>query len=344
MSEIYARFLYIDPEAEIPESKSQGKSQESPQAGEVIDVYIEDLLCPITKQLLVGPVIAPDGYTYSAKAIAELVEVAKAKAESEQGVPVLLSPVTKQPISLTSGFTTIFRPNRAIDYILRHPFKATAQQAIPEASAEDFLCPIGHTIFTDPIVEQDGRTYEFMNMHRWVESQSSVPTLPMDRQSLNLHYSNHVLKSIIKRFLLAKGIFVGVSNLIHREAIQIILSGSIEGLEKLVATNSELNLLVAPLNSSGWQMAHIAASLGKIAVLKWLDSKGVKLAECITPTKTTPLHSASLMGHTESALYLHSKGLNVKAATVEGHLPIHLAALGGHSATVAALLQIAQIL
>lgn len=57
----------------------------------------ESLICPITQEIFVHPVLAEDGYTYEKDAITQWIE--------QNGT----SPVTRERLSLTR-----LRPNRAI--------------------------------------------------------------------------------------------------------------------------------------------------------------------------------------------------------------------------------------
>lgn len=61
----------------------------------------ESLICPITQEIFVHPVLAEDGYTYEEEAITQWIE--------ENGT----SPITRQPLSITG-----LRPNRAISDVL----------------------------------------------------------------------------------------------------------------------------------------------------------------------------------------------------------------------------------
>jgi hypothetical protein len=59
-------------------------------------------------------------------------------------------------------------------------------------------CPISHEIMVDPVVAEDGQTYERRALARWLESHGSSPmtSQPMGRRMV----PNYALKSMITKF------------------------------------------------------------------------------------------------------------------------------------------------
>lgn len=66
-----------------------------------------------------------------------------------------------------------------------------------------FLCPISLVIMDDPVVAQDGRTYDRANIQRWMDSRpervtSPITNVPLESRAL---FPNHDLKSQIVTFI-----------------------------------------------------------------------------------------------------------------------------------------------
>ena len=62
---------------------------------------------------------------------------------------------------------------------------------------DDFLCPITHDVMQDPVVAQDGFTYERKDIVRWLKTSSKSPMTKEDISSSGL-IPNRTLKSAIE--------------------------------------------------------------------------------------------------------------------------------------------------
>jgi hypothetical protein len=59
----------------------------------------------------------------------------------------------------------------------------------------NIICPISHQIFNNPVVAEDGHTYEETEINKWLGAHS---TSPMNRSSIGKHmYPNQLIKSIV---------------------------------------------------------------------------------------------------------------------------------------------------
>lgn len=69
-------------------------------------------------------------------------------------------------------------------------------KALEKVARDDFLCPISYEIMKDPVVANDGYTYDRCNIEQWwLKSNLSPMTgLPIDSKAL---IPNHTLKSAI---------------------------------------------------------------------------------------------------------------------------------------------------
>ncbi|CAF3490649.1 unnamed protein product [Rotaria sp. Silwood2] len=62
-----------------------------------------------------------------------------------------------------------------------------------------FLCPITHQLFNDPVLAEDGHTYEREAIVQWIQTHG---TSPLTRQSLNVNQlrPNYTIKKIVDEF------------------------------------------------------------------------------------------------------------------------------------------------
>jgi len=67
----------------------------------------------------------------------------------------------------------------------------------------DFMCPIGGEIMTDPVIAQDGHTYERKHIVEWFRVRLSSPLTNQNLTSAELT-PNHTLKKIIADFLASR--------------------------------------------------------------------------------------------------------------------------------------------
>jgi len=75
-----------------------------------------------------------------------------------------------------------------------------AEEEIPE----DFICPVTQDIMTDPVIAQDGHTYERKNITEWVSKHGTSP-ITREQLSKDVIIPNRVLKTQIDQYLEKKG-------------------------------------------------------------------------------------------------------------------------------------------
>eukprot|EP01090_Pellita_catalonica_P018752 TRINITY_DN6156_c0_g1_i1.p1 TRINITY_DN6156_c0_g1~~TRINITY_DN6156_c0_g1_i1.p1 ORF type:complete len:750 (+),score=175.71 TRINITY_DN6156_c0_g1_i1:2062-4311(+) len=73
--------------------------------------------------------------------------------------------------------------------------KADAEQEIPE----EFCCPITQDIMTDPVIAEDGHTYERKSIKEWVDKHGTSP-MTREKISKDILIVNRVLRSQIETF------------------------------------------------------------------------------------------------------------------------------------------------
>ena len=68
---------------------------------------------------------------------------------------------------------------------------------ISESSKHDFVCPIAHEVFMDPVVASDGHTYERASIEKWFKTKKTSPLTGQPIWDLKLT-PNHTLKKVMQ--------------------------------------------------------------------------------------------------------------------------------------------------
>jgi ribosomal protein S25 len=85
--------------------------------------------------------------------------------------------------------------------------KQKKEEPQPEEEAEEipeeYICPVTQDIMVDPVIAQDGHTYERKNITEWVEKHGTSP-ITREPLSKDIIIPNRVLKSQIEQYLASK--------------------------------------------------------------------------------------------------------------------------------------------
>jgi len=73
-----------------------------------------------------------------------------------------------------------------------------------EEIPEEFICPVTQDIMSDPVIAQDGHTYERKNISEWVSKHGTSP-ITREQISKDIIIPNRVLKAQIDQYLEKKG-------------------------------------------------------------------------------------------------------------------------------------------
>jgi len=109
-----------------------------------------------------------------------------------------------------------------------HKGDPAAEEEIPE----EFICPVTQDIMTDPVIAQDGHTYERKNITEWVSKHGTSP-ITREHLSKDIIIPNRVLKTQIDQYLEKKGRRLKV---LFDEAIKIAAgtnAGTAKGKKRL---------------------------------------------------------------------------------------------------------------
>jgi len=78
------------------------------------------------------------------------------------------------------------------------------QEPVQEEIPEEYICPITQDIMKDPVIAQDGHTYERTNITNWLDKHGTSP-ITRENISKDIIISNRVLKGQIEQYLEKKG-------------------------------------------------------------------------------------------------------------------------------------------
>jgi len=200
-------------------------------------------------------------------------------------------------------------------------------------------CPISMTFCYDPVIAEDGYTYE----RRCIEAHfENKQTSPMTNQPIGISLtSNLILKQIIQNVL------DNISNL-QKEFDDSKKEYSLKLEKELFAacesdnTNKILLLIKQGVNvngtvNNGMTPLYIACHNGHVDVARMLLDKGAEVDRAETRGGWTPLHAACGNGHVDVALLLLEKGAEVNRASKYGNTPLAIARKKGYLTIVSML-------
>jgi len=136
--------------------------------------------CPITLKIINDPVICKDGITYDKSSILSLKEK--------------INPITKLPIDDTIMIENIFI-KQLIDEFTEYKQKEIKQSNI--IYPHQFICPITLEIMIDPVICQDGFTYEKSAILSLKKKISPMTRSPIDTNNI---IENIAIKQLIEEF------------------------------------------------------------------------------------------------------------------------------------------------
>lgn len=191
---------------------------------------------------------------------------------------------------------------------------------------EDYLtCPITNCLFTDPVMAEDGHTYERQAIESWFKKNTSSP---ITRKTIGKNlFPNYSMKNIIDIYLKDNPDSVN-------DKYKIIETFDIFHLRDLVEVNDHKNIIdylekykldaqnkILPWNK---KYVHLYWIYGTNRDRKNLIKSGINMHE-LTPDKNTLLHIAAFNGSKKSIMMLLKIGLDPLAVNCENKKPIDIA-------------------
>jgi len=228
---------------------------------------------------------------------------------------------------------------------------------------ESITCPITRELFYEPVVAEDGHTYEKNALESWFETQN---TSPMSRIVISKNvYLNRFAKNVVSilcqkypewkeevyrpplksydeyKHEVHDHIFrkqyikclqytkFDMGELITNKCINILLKDNHHTRTKNVLRHMiNHSESLESTNPRSWRLIHVVCKYGCLDILKFLISKQVTL-ECETNRGWRPIHIACNHGHWYIVSLLVKHGVKVDAQTIDGFTPVHIACLTG---------------
>jgi len=220
-------------------------------------------------------------------------------------------------------------------------------------------CSISKEIMFDPVLAEDGQTYERSCIEEWFRRNQ---TSPMTRQSIGTKLiSNLMVKSIINNVLdesntanfPVKGVETKYADInilkqkfdklkekeesikLKEEGIfKLIYSGNIDVIKSLISIGTNIN--ISTINGS--TPLFIACETGQYDVVKLLLENDAVVDQA-DDNGCTPLYVACQMGHTRVARLLLNNSADVNRPTYYGDTPLYTACEEGYVDVVRLLLE-----
>jgi len=191
------------------------------------------------------------------------------------------------------------------------------QNQIVQASMR---CSITHEPMADPVICEDGQTYERSAIKKWFRTGATTsPATGEVLTSQNL-----------------------VPNIALRSAIHEVYPEACERYKAEVERRREEQLLPAlnaPVDSYGRTQLFMAAASNQVGRVLRLLAAGAAVNQATTTDGATPVFIAAYCGHAEVVSLLLGAGANVNhAKTDDGATPLYVAAEKGHTELVSLLL------
>ncbi len=180
---------------------------------------------------------------------------------------------------------------------------------------QQFICPITYALFNDPVLADDGITYERDAIEDWLSNNSTSPiTGKMISNTLvGCILIKNIVDNLIKTHPELKEQQYVISNMVHIE--RLIKSGNFAGLLK--CTNFDLKYIMDK------KMLKRLTTQCDIQILKHIIDNSIDL-ECQTIKNWRPIHSICRHSTPEMIKYIIDKGVDLECQHNEDWRPIHL--------------------
>jgi ankyrin repeat protein len=190
---------------------------------------------------------------------------------------------------------------------------------------ESFKCPMTQSLFIEPVVAEDGYTYEKQVIEKWIAENGTSPLTTekiSNRLVINQDKKNQILS------------FAKENKLCTPEQFSkaVFEAANTKNLVQLQKLNYPVSYLKGKKDS--WTPLHTAVGFGYHEMVAWLLAEGAD-PEARDQNSRAPLHETKRV---EIAQLLLAAGANLEAKDNGGHTPLHTAVTGACAQMVAWLL------
>ena len=195
---------------------------------------------------------------------------------------------------------------------------------------EDIICPISHQIFCNPVVADDGITYEEDEIKHWMKEKK---TSPLTGKAINTLVPNHIVKTFVDKYL-AKN--TNQINNKYKRAMHHL--NYIDEIAKIIedGTHEQL-LLYNDFHLEKFYGNRLMVKLLKknnVDAIKHVIANAVNLEVAGGPHKWSQIHYVLKYSTYEIQKYVMGKNIDLEIATTKGCKPIHYACKYGSYHTI----------
>jgi hypothetical protein len=242
--------------------------------------YIEELItCPISQEIFKDPVIADDGITYENKYIWAWLEYKNT------------SPITRAKITI-NVINNVIMKTLVNDYLT-----LKNSTCILNYIKKLITCPISQKIFKDPVIADDGITYEKEYILKWLQYGIS----PITKKKISVKLIDNIsIKSLVNEYLL-----------------------NYPGIKYI--NNKKFNKLLkySKFDLSSHFFENLVENCEDEKILKYVIDNANDL-ECRNEVLSKPIHLICMYSTQKMIKYIINKEVDVECRNHVGYFPINM--------------------
>lgn len=184
---------------------------------------------------------------------------------------------------------------------------------------EDLICPISHQIFNDPVVAEDGITYEADEIKLWMKQSTLSPVTNKPIKNL---VPNYIIKSVVDKYLEKNPEQIKNKYKISRDHVDYI-----ETVDTIIKSGNHAELLnYKKFHIDFFYNYELLKKLfekNNTTVIKHVIDNAINL-EVESGNKNRPIHYASVYASFRIIRYLIRKKINLNVVDKDGTTLLHL--------------------
>lgn len=195
-------------DADSEDSSADGNKDESLPEEDATKHYPAPFYCPISGDLMLDVVVAPDGESYERAAYLEKSPKEDVRLYANRALKMIMDDAVLFDPSDNSFQAGFKRLHQMAKKAVNDYFTDTASTANPDdnesqvedqwdALSEGYYCPITFNIVHDPVVGPDGNTYERVAVENWIRIHGTSP-VTRNPMSIEEMYPNHAIRNLLE--------------------------------------------------------------------------------------------------------------------------------------------------
>jgi ankyrin repeat protein len=288
----------------------------------MINVDIDSLKCPITRQIYNEPVVCSDGFIYEKEALKLWIKNNDT------------SPITREYIKNKEYYTLFEKKQQVKEYLLKYPEEISEQYLIKEDTIEDIINYKNN--YEEILINKDliGLTIDLNKILDWkllFSIKSKVLLKNLINIIINLeccdnnllrpiHYICQYSTSKMIKYIINKGVNLECVDKNVWKPIHYICRHSTPKMIKYII---DKGVDLESINNENKKPIHLICQYSTPEMIKYIIDKGVDL-ECVSICGHTPIHLICGYSTPEMIKYIIDKGVNLEFTTRYGWKPLHI--------------------